>query len=72
MTKRKKKNGMKTQTPHQEVFGEGIRQETLYSELGGKPLGYRCEYDSFASCVIISNPDSLSSSETRVNPGIIS
>jgi hypothetical protein len=36
-------------------------------------LDYRCEDGRFpvpASCVTISNPDSLSSSETGVNPGI--
>jgi hypothetical protein len=36
-------------------------------------IDYRCEDGRFlvsASCVTISNPDSLSSSETGVNPGI--
>jgi hypothetical protein len=36
-------------------------------------IAYRCENSSFplsASCVTISNPDSLSSSEKKVNPGI--
>ncbi len=36
-------------------------------------LDYGCENGSFplsASCMTISNPDSLSSSETGVNPGI--
>jgi hypothetical protein len=36
-------------------------------------IDYGCEdgrFPVFASCVAISNPDSLSSSETGVNPGI--
>ncbi len=43
-----------------------------YTHLAEESIDYRCEDGRFpvsASCVTIANPDSLSSSETGVNPG---
>jgi hypothetical protein len=54
----------------------GHEEHELFSEIYGDlgvNMDYRCEggrFLVFASCVTLSNPDSLTTGETGVNPGM--